>query len=185
MAESDSLPAIAALVFSGDENPDEVLSRFADGLMQNRHRVMGLIQRGHCNGPDTRELFATLLHTGDAVPLFQDLGTCAQGCKLDANQLLRAGAAISEALARDGGDILIVNRFGKLEKEGKGLLFLIEQALGAGIPVLIAVPQASLDEWSAFSGGFDVRLACSERAVSAWWESFSTPAGSLPGRRIA
>ncbi len=176
---------MAALVFSEDQKPDEILSAFADELMHRGHRVLGLIQRGHCGGPATRELFATLLHTGGDVQLFQDLGSCAQGCKLDADQLLRAGASVSEALARDGADILIINRFGKLEKEGKGLLFLIEQALSADIPVLIAVPEGSLDGWMEFSGGLGVRLACSEIAVEAWWKRFISPSALPLHRRSA
>lgn len=177
--------AMAAMVFSDDQEPDEILSEFAARLMDDGHRVMGLVQKGHCSGPATRELFVTLLHTGDDVQIFQDLGSCAQGCKLDVNQLLRAGASIAEALAQDGADVLIVNRFGKLEKEGKGLLFLIEQALSADIPILIAVPESSLDDWMEFSGGLGVRLACSESSVTAWWKRLASPKAPALQRRSA
>ncbi len=173
---------MAAMIFSDDQQPDPVLSDFATRLMNNNHRVLGLVQHGHCEGPATRELFATLLHNGDDVPLFQNLGSCAMGCKLDVNQLLRAGASISDALANDDAHILIINRFGKLEKEGKGLLFLIEQALSANVPVLIAVPESHLDSWMEFSGGLGDRLACDAAAIAQWWDSF---AASAPLRRIA
>ncbi len=181
-AASDVIPNMAALVFSDDQQPDPVLGDFASRLMSEGHRVLGLVQRGHCEGPATRELFATLLHNGDDVPLFQDLGSCAMGCKLDVNQLLRAGASISDALANGGADILIINRFGKLEKEGKGLLFLIEQALSANVPVLIAVPESHLDDWTEFSGGLGDQFACDAVAVTQWWDSF---AATAPVRRIA
>ena len=39
-----------------------------------------------------------------------------------------------------GADLVIVNRFGRQEREGKGLSYLIERALSADIPVVIAVP---------------------------------------------
>lgn len=176
--------AMAALVFSEDQQPDDILSEFAARLTDQGRRVMGLVQKGHCSGPATRELFVTLLHTGEDVQIFQDLGSCAQGCKLDVNHLLRAGASISEALARDGADILIINRFGKLEKEGHGLLFLIEQAIGANIPVLIAVPQASREDWMDFCGGLGVTLACSQSNIAAWWKRFASP-GAPVYRRTA
>ncbi|HEY0234275.1 MAG TPA: DUF2478 domain-containing protein [Afipia sp.] len=175
-ASPDVVHAMAALVFSDDQQPDEILSEFAALVMSRGHRALGLIQRGHCSGPATRELFVTLLHTGDDVQIFQDLGSCAQGCKLDVNQLLFAGASISQSLTQDGADILIINRFGKLEKEGKGLLFLIDQALSAGVPVLIAVPEASLDDWMEFSGGLGVTLECSEACVTDWWDGFAAAA---------
>ncbi|HEY0218388.1 MAG TPA: DUF2478 domain-containing protein [Afipia sp.] len=183
--QADLDVAMAAMVFSEDQQPDEILSEFAARLMDRGHRVMGLVQKGHCNGPATRELFATLLHTGDDVQLFQDLGSCAQGCKLDVNQLLRAGASISEALEKDGADVLVINRFGKLEKEGKGLLFLIEQALSAEIPVLIAVPEASMPYWMEFSGGLGVTLACSKNTLTAWWKRFASPKAAPHYRRSA
>ncbi len=173
---------MAAMIFSDDHRPDEILSEFAARLTDRGHRVLGLVQKGHCEGPATRELFATLLHTGDDVALFQDLGSCAMGCKLDVNQLLRAGATISDALARDGADILIINRFGKLEKEGKGLLFLVEQAFNANIPVLIAVPELHLDDWREFSGGLGEQFACDSAALAHWWNSL---AASALLRRIA
>jgi hypothetical protein len=175
-AAHDFAPTMAALIFSDDQQPDPVLGEFAARLVDQGHRVLGLVQKGHCEGPATRELFATLLHSGNDVPLFQDLGSCAMGCKLDVNQLLRAGASISDALAQNGGDVLIINRFGKLEKEGKGLLFLIEQALSASIPVLIAVPESHLDYWTEFSGGLGDRLTCDAAAVTRWWNSFAAPA---------
>lgn len=175
-AAQDFAPSLAALIFADEQQPDPLLGEFASRLMESGHRVLGLVQRGHCEGPATRELFATLLHNGDDVPLFQDLGSCAMGCKLDVNQLLRAGASISDALTKDGADILIINRFGKLEKEGKGLLFLVEQALSASIPVLIAVPQSHLDDWAEFSGGLGGRLACDTAAIAQWWDSFAASA---------
>lgn len=181
-AAPDFSPNMAALIFSDEQQPDPILREFAARLMDQGHRLLGLVQKGHCEGPATRELFATLLHNGDDVPLFQDLGSCAMGCKLDVNQLLRAGVSISEALANDGADILIINRFGKLEKEGKGLLFLIEQALSANIPVLIAVPNAHLDCWMEFSGGLGEALACDTQAITQWWNGF---AASALLRRIA
>ena len=174
--------AMAAMVFNDTQQPDEVLSEFATRLMDHGQRVLGLVQKGHCEGPATRELFVTLLHTGHDVQIFQDLGSCAQGCKLDINQLLRAGASISESLMQGGADILIINRFGKLEKEGKGLLFLVEQALSANIPVLIAVPDLHLDGWTEFSGGLGEQLACDAASLAHWWNGRT---GREPIRCIA
>jgi len=112
---------LGALVYQPHEKPDALLRNFADGLIAQGRRVVGLVQLGH-HCTDEIELSAMMLHTGEQLQLFQDLGTCAKGCKLDVDRLMRAGGEIADQLARSGADLLIINRFGKHEQEGKGLL---------------------------------------------------------------
>ena len=59
-----------------------------------------------------------LVHAGEQLPLFQDLGACSTGCRLDVGRLLDAGMQIAQAID-DGADLVIVNRFGRQEYEGK------------------------------------------------------------------
>ena len=66
------------------------------------------------------------------------ISTSASGCRLDLARLQNAGARVAEALGA-GADLLIVNCFGKRERDGKGLAYLIERALDADIPIVIAV----------------------------------------------
>ena len=80
-----------------------------------------------------------LVHTGEKLQLFQSLGSCSTGCQLDVGQLLAAGQRIAREI-EEGADLLIVNRFGRQEREGRGLSYLVERALSADIPVVIAVP---------------------------------------------
>jgi hypothetical protein len=81
-----------------------------------------------------------------------------------------------------GADLLIINRFGKQECAGKGLVYLIERALDADIPVIIAVSRRRFDDWIAFSGGMSVKLQCDRDAVEAWWRKVSrhAPRPNLP-----
>jgi len=53
-------------------------------------------------------------------------------------------AKIIEAAIHEGADLVVINRFGKLEARGKGLIELIQKAAEADIPVLIAVPEHRL-----------------------------------------
>jgi hypothetical protein len=78
------------------------------------------------------------------------------------------GVAGSRAL-EDGADIVIINRFGRQEREGKGLSYLIERALSADIPVVIAVPAHRFADWIRFAGGMSVKLRCDRDALDAWW----------------
>jgi Protein of unknown function (DUF2478) len=161
---------VAALVYEPHQNPDIVLRAFANDLNAHGHRAVGLVQLGlHC--VDSK-LSALLVHSGEQVPLLQDLGSCTAGCRLDVSRLLEAGTRIANAIEA-GADIVIINRFGKQEREGKGLAYLIERALDADIPVVIAVPSHRFTDWIKFASGMSVKLACNRASLDAWWRAVS------------
>jgi hypothetical protein len=163
---------LAALVYDQDQDPDAVLRGFAADLATNGIRAVGLVQLGHREF-DVPKLTAVMLHSGAEVRLFQDLGPGARGCKLDVGQLLDAGMQVAHAID-EGCDLVIINRFGKQEREGKGLAYLIERALGSDVPVVIAVPSHRFNEWIAFADGMSVKLPCERAALDAWWEKVTS-----------
>lgn len=171
----DSQCDVAALVYDRGEDPDRVLRGFAADLNARGARAIGLIQCGH-RGAYTSELSAMLVHSGEQVPLYQNLGLVASGCRLDPGRLLDAGSRVAAALAQ-GADLLIINRFGQQESEGKGLLHLIVEALSADIPLVIAVPSHRFDAWIKFAEGMSVRLPCDRRALDRWWSKLRSRAG--------
>ncbi|WP_439924243.1 DUF2478 domain-containing protein [Nitrobacter sp. JJSN] len=167
---------LAALVYDERQDPDEVLREFASGLNANGHRAVGIVQLSR-HHPDA-SLSATLVPTGEQLRLFQNMDTYSAGRRLDLGQLTGAGERIARILD-EGADILIVNRFGRQEREGKGLVHLIERALGADIPVVIAVPSHHFADWIKFAGGMTVKLHCDRESLDAWWSLVSAHAGSL------
>src|SRR5882762_4948184 len=171
----DSQCDLAALVYEQDQDPDEILRQFASDLNAQGYRAVGLVQLGH-HCLDAPKLSAMLLHTGEELQLFQNLGACATGCRLDVGQLLDAGAQVASAIDQ-GADLVIINRFGRQEREGKGLAYLIERALSADIPGVIAVPAHRFADWIRFAGGMSVKLRCDRDALDAWWNSVSPQAG--------
>jgi hypothetical protein len=167
----DSQCDLAALVYDENQDPDAVLQQFAVDLRARGIRAVGLVQVGH-RMRDQPKLDAVLVHSGERLELLQDLGPLAAGCRLDVGQLLSAGSQVADAIGQ-GADLLIINRFGKLESEGKGLSFLIDRALSADIPVVIAVPRHRFDDWINFAGGMSVKLNCTRAALDAWWTGVS------------
>lgn len=171
----DSQCDLAALVYDKEQDPDALLRDFADDLNARGQRAVGLVQLGHhCVDAN---LSAMLVHTGEHLRLFQDLGSCSTGCRLDVGQLLDAGQQIAAAIEA-GADLLIVNRFGRQEREGKGLSFLVERALSADIPVVIAVPSHRFADWIKFADGMSVKLHCDRESLDAWWRAVSSRNGS-------
>ena len=185
----DSQCDLAALVYQKDQDPDQVLRDFAAGLNQRGYRAVGLVQLGH-HCVDAPKLSAMLVHTGEELQLFQDLGTyttrdngvaVARGCRLDVGQLLNAGAQVAHAIDQ-GADLMIINRFGRQEREGKGLTYLIERALSADIPVVIAVPEHRFADWIRFADGISVKLHCDPGSLNAWWDGVAARNGGFIGQ---
>jgi hypothetical protein len=168
---------LAALIYQEKHDPDELLRDFAADLNSRGVRAVGLVQMGHPLA-DPPQLSALLVHNGDTMRLFQDLGRGSTGCKLDVGQLLAAGSRVAQAID-DGADLVILNRFGRQEIEGKGLSYLIERALSADIPVVIAVPDARLADWNVFSDGMATHLACDRAALDKWWMAMSDNAPAV------
>ena len=163
---------LAAIVYDDSHDPDTLLRDFAADLNGRGLRAVGLVHLGHPHA-DPPQLSALLVHSGDTMRLFQDLGRGSTGCKLDVGQLLAAGSKVSQAID-DGADLVIINRFGQQEIEGKGLTYLIERALSAEIPLVIAVPDKRLTDWNAFSDGMATHLGCDRGALDGWWLSVSS-----------
>jgi hypothetical protein len=51
---------------------------------------------------------------------------------------------------------------------------VIERALDADIPVVIAVSSERFADWIKFAGGMSVKLACDPTALVRWWNNVST-----------
>jgi uncharacterized protein DUF2478 len=160
---------LAALVYGNGQDPDAVLREFADDVKRQGFRAVGLVQAGQCADSS---LSAVLVHSGEELLLAQDFDPAASGCRLDLARLQNAGNRVADAMGH-GADLLVVNRFGKRERDGKGLAFLIERALGADIPVVIAVSNDRFAEWIKYAGGMSVKLACEREPLETWWRKVS------------
>lgn len=165
----DSQRDVAALVYDDHQDPDTVLRDFAADLNAQGFRAVGMVQAGQCADSS---LSAVLVDTGEKLLLAKDPDPNASGCQLDIDRLQNAGARIADAL-ESGADLLIINRFGKRERDGKGLAYLIERARNADIPVVIAVSGHRYQDWIDFSGGTSEKLACDRSALDMWWRNVS------------
>ena len=83
---------------------------------------------------------------------------------------MQAAIRVNE-LIETGADLVVINRFGKLEAEGKGLVDEIAHALDADIPVIVAVPDYRFSQWLSFCGGLGIKLACRSDSLRSWWHT--------------
>ncbi|HWG03667.1 MAG TPA: DUF2478 domain-containing protein [Beijerinckiaceae bacterium] len=114
-------------------------------------RIAGLIE-DHISRPERRSCDMVLLDlaSGARIPISEERGASARGCRLDRDAFMRAVELVRGGL--DTADILILNKFGKLECEGGGLRALIAEAIEAAVPTVIFVPCRNLAAWRSFAG---------------------------------
>jgi hypothetical protein len=92
-------------------------------------------------------------------------GKGSRGCRLDENALLDAEPALRAAIT-DRVDLIIVNRFGRAESFGRGLINIFAAAIEAGIRVLTAVRPPYDTPWRAFHGGLGCELLPEPGAIA-------------------
>jgi hypothetical protein len=171
----------AALVYGVKDNPDRLLLDFTEDLRRSGVRTAGLVQLDGWTGQsDDRAVRTVVLSSREVIPVGHERNLAAKGCGLDCRQLASIVKMIETAI--QGADLVVINRFGKLEAAGKGLIELIQQAADADIPVLIAVPEHRFPGWIKYSAGMSVRLPCRRTALDRWWQSVAM---GLSGRSTA
>lgn len=171
----DAQCELAALVYQSGQDPDSVLLTFATGLQARGLRPVGLVQRGH-HDAGAAMLPAWMIHTGADVDLFQDKAAYTRGRRLDLDKLVRVRREMMAAVDR-GADLLIVNRFGRQEQQGRGLAQLIEHALRADVPVVVPVPAFRFSDWIGYVEGMCVKLPCDLASLATWWSQISDRSG--------
>lgn len=159
---------IACVLATGKPDIDLLLSRLALDLESRGVRVCGTVQANTQRAQDCRcDVDLRVLPGGPVIRISQDLGIAARGCRLDASALETTVGIVEARLAR-GADILIVNRFGKREAEGRGFRSAIAGALSDGIPVLVGLSQPNRAAFEAFTGGLAQHLPADIAAIEGW-----------------
>lgn len=134
----------------------------AEGL-----RLCGTVQ-SNTTRPDRVkcDMDLRILPDGPVVRISEDRGDLARGCRLDSAALEQSVHEVG--LRLEGADLLVVNKFGKRETEGKGLAALIGEALARDIAVLVGVNALNLPAFLDFAGGIATPLPAEAAAIARW-----------------
>lgn len=143
---------IAAIMCSSPGRTDRLLRDVAMRLRDEGVRVCGVVQANVEPSGDCRcDMDLSVLPTGQTIRISQDLGREAQGCRLDAGALEQAVVHIEAALSGEV-DLLVINKFGKSESDGRGFRGVIAEALERDIPVLLGVTESVAGDFRRFAG---------------------------------
>ncbi len=166
---TENLLNLAAVIYRPGDDVDSLLVSLAGRLQNEGYQLGGIVQRnqrGTCGPIKLMEVID--LMTSQVIPICQNLGPGSTGCKLDQSGLADAAQAVRRAI--DGNvELVIINKFGRLEAAGQGLRSEIADTIMSGLPTLTAVSERVYSAWQEFTGGFGTTLLCDEDVVAAWW----------------
>lgn len=159
---------LAYTMAPGRGDTDLILLRLATDLAGRGLVCCGTVQV-NSERPDDGpcDMDVRVLPDGPTLRISQHLGRSARGCRLDPTALETAVGLVSARLAA-GADVLVVNKFGKHEAEGRGFRALIADALALGVPVIVGVNALNLPAFEAFAGGLADRLPPDAAALAGW-----------------
>ncbi|MCB1361426.1 MAG: DUF2478 domain-containing protein [Rhodobacter sp.] len=147
---------------------DRLLADVAARLSAEGWRLSGVVQV-NTDRPGSRrcDMDLRVLGRGEVVRISQALGEASQGCRLDPEGLETAVALVETTMA-PLPRLLILNKFGKAEVEGRGFRALIGEALAQGVPVLLGLKRDNLPGFEAFAQGLGQPVAADLPSVLAW-----------------
>lgn len=158
---------IGFVSLAGRGATDACLADAVERLSRSGLRLAGTVQT--LTQRDDRhpcDMDLQVLPDGPMLRISQDRGQHARSCRLDGGVLEEAVVAVSQRLA--GASLLVVNKFGKLESEGRGFVPLIAEAVSAAIPVLVGVNGLNRDAFLAFAEDMAVALPADPQAIADW-----------------
>jgi nucleoside-triphosphatase THEP1 len=159
---------IAYTMTAGRGDLDLLLAEAAAAARAAGLRVAGAVQTNSTR-PDCHrcDMDVEVLPDGPVIRISQSLGPGARGCRLDAEGLETAVAEVARRLTAKT-DLLIVNKFGKHEAEGRGFRDVIAEALALGVPVLVGANGLNRAAFLAFAGGLAEELPPTADALAGW-----------------
>jgi nucleoside-triphosphatase THEP1 len=164
------LMKIAAIRYGKDEGStvDQLLVRLAARLKRDGLRVGGAVQHNENNGDrrcDAMELEDPA--TGGRIRICDSIPETMPACRVD-EDALREAVAWSEAALNGGVDILIVNKYGKREAQGRGFHPVIQLAAELGIPVIVGVSHRNITDWELFTDDHAEYLPANYTVILDW-----------------
>jgi nucleoside-triphosphatase THEP1 len=159
---------LAYTMAPGRGDTDLILFKLAKVLAARGLRCCGTVQINSARG-DTGpcDMDVQILPDGPVLRISQDLGRSARGCRLDPAAIETAVGLVTATLEK-GADVVILNKFGKHEAEGRGFRTVIADALACGLPVIVGVNALNLPAFQQFSQSLAVDLPCEINALADW-----------------
>ncbi|MEB3887232.1 DUF2478 domain-containing protein [Lyngbya sp. CCY1209] len=152
---------------------DRLLTALAERLAERGIRTAGIVQTNtDCYDSKLCDMDVRVLPEGETIRISQSLGEGARGCRLNPEALERAVGLVTAQLATTPApQVLLVNKFGKHEADGRGMRPVIAEALAMGLPVVSGVNRMNVEAFEGFAEGLAVETAPDLDTLVAWVEA--------------
>lgn len=159
---------IAYTMMPGRGDMDRLLSNLAERLAARGYRVRGVVQSNQERpGDHPCDMDIKVLPDGPELRISQALGSGSRGCRLDPSILEKAAVAVEESLDL-AADLLLINKFGKHEAQGRGLSQAIAKAVEMDVPVICGLNALNRHTFVDFTGGAATQLPPDLDAMVRW-----------------
>ena len=159
---------IAYTMAKGRGDTDLLLYRVAERLESLGYRTAGTVQINTEREDECLcDMDVKVLPDGPVIRISQSLGAGAKGCRLDP-AALESAVGFADAQLAKGADVLIINKFGKHEAEGRGFRDTIATAMMNDIPVLVGANHLNLDAFNTFTDASALALEPDEDIIFNW-----------------
>ncbi|UYZ83369.1 DUF2478 domain-containing protein [Entomomonas sp. E2T0] len=155
---------VATIIHTGAGEYDWLIREFVNELKTAGWNVQGLLTK-HSRNP----MVIYNLNDNQEFTISQQLGKESLSCSLDLGELAAAAFVLRKALA-DKADLVIINRFGTAEAEGKGFIAEMLALMSNDIPILTLTNKKYLTQWKEFTGGLAVELKPNKQALHHWFK---------------
>jgi len=158
----------AAVAYDETLDVDAIFAEAVAILRRQGVVIAGLLQRFGEKLPNgKRSMWLDNIATGAAIRLDRPDAPDAAACVLDPDALARASCVLRRAVAI-GPELIVVNRFGQAEADGRGTRTAITEAVHSGSLVLTAVRYNLLLDLEGFLGNPPHLLLPSAAAIVSW-----------------
>ena len=167
---------IAYTMSDGAGATDLLIAEVAKRAMAIGLKTAGTIQiNAETASEGACDMNVVVLPDGPSITISQSLGRASKGCRLDAASLEAAVGLVAKNL-HSGPDVLIINKFGSLESEGRGFREVIAEAIARDIPVLVGLNKMYAKSFSEFTDGVAVQLPPNPEKLINWIATTATAA---------
>lgn len=159
---------ILAILYNDGAAADLLIAGIGRRLRASGIAVAGLVQHNEYVRDRAKcDMSLEELASGAILQISEYRGEGSRGCRLNLGALYDAAGLLLAAIERRP-EVIILNKFGKIEAEGGGLRDALAKTLDYEIPMLVGVPFRNLDPWRAFAGDLSLEAKLGERSIDQW-----------------
>jgi nucleoside-triphosphatase THEP1 len=147
---------------------DQVLASVVEKLRRDGVRLAGVLQQD-THRPGRRRCDMDLIDVadGEVIRISDDRGDEARGCRLKTDALMEVGTRLVHRITT-GVDLVVLNKFGKAEAEGRGLRDVVVSSVESNIPLLIGVKPEYVPDLLCFTGNLAMVVDAELRQLDIW-----------------